>query len=467
MRHLPADELHVRERERGLQHNEGAATDAGRPEANVCSTGPVNDCLPRLTERIEMSTSHQPPVRWRYRLGGLLTAALVSAAIAACGSSSSTSSSSTAKSGSATPSSSKAPFNILFISGLSGPLAVYGHNALEGIQAAAAVLNQSGGIDGHKVVVSSKDDASTPANAVTEEESALSSGTKPNVVINGVDGDEGLATTPALNAAHIIGMNITQDPTYIDPSKDPYEYTTNPSYPTETGEMAQNIAAHGVHKLAVIYVDDAAGSTEEGQLVSALKKLSISTVAQVAFGPTALDDTSEWLHAAASHPDGYALITQGQSPIVLKGRAAAGITAFTQCDTTCGANPLDKLDPPAALVNADTLNNPVAVTLPAKRTPGEKAFVAELQKLGFPNDLIVPSLEYDFVTMLAQAAKQAGSIDESTLNSALQHVSLSQPQSASGMAMAFTPTNHFAPSGSHPLAIFAPNDKFTGAVFHP
>jgi hypothetical protein len=69
--------------------------------------------------------------------------------------------------------------------------------------------------------------------------------------------------------------------------------------------------------------------------------------------------------------------------------------------------------------------------------------------------------------MLAQAAKQAGSIDESTLNSALQHVSLSQPQSASGMAMAFTPTNHFAPSGSHPLAIFATNDKFTGDVFHP
>jgi branched-chain amino acid transport system substrate-binding protein len=415
---------------------------------------------------------------WWRRAEGLLGLLVVGAAVVGCGSSSSSTasgsggSSSAATAGStgtagASSSGSKSPFHILFISGLSGPLAVYGANALEGIKAGAAEVNQTGGIDGHPVVVTSKDDASLPSNAVTQLESALSGGSKPDAVINGVDGDEGLATTPLLTQAKVIGMNITPNEAYINPSKNPYEFTTNPSYPNNMSQMAQSLSSHGVHKLAIIYVADETGVANTSLLVSAANKVGISTVAQVSFSPTALDMTPAWLRAAAAHPDGYALITQGQSPVALKGRAAAGITAFTQCDTTCGANPLAKLDPPAALHNTYTMNVPVSLTPPAKRTQGEQTFVAELKKLGFPNDLVVPSLEYDFVLMLAQAGKQAGSIDTSALTTGLEHVSLSPSTTGTGMGMGFTPTSHFAPLGESPLIVFPTTLRFVGDVFLP
>jgi hypothetical protein len=57
------------------------------------------------------------------------------------------------------------------------------------------------------------------------------------------------------------------------------------------------------------------------------------------------------------------------------------------------------------------LSEPIAVTQPASRTAAQQDSLAELEKLGDPNILVVPELEYDFVVMLAQAGKQANSID--------------------------------------------------------
>jgi branched-chain amino acid transport system substrate-binding protein len=407
--------------------------------------------------------------KWRRRAGIVFGLVLAAAAIAACGSSSSSTSASgsSTSSGSETSaaSSSKSPFNILYISGLSGPLSVYGANGLEGVKAAAAVVNQSGGIDGHPIVVSSKDDASQGSNAATELAAALSSGTKPNVVINGVDGDEGLATNPGLTQAKVIGMNI--DPSIVDVSKYPYEFSLNTAYPSIMTQMASTFAAHGVHKLAIVYVAADQGTQELAELTSAAKKLAIDVVSQVSYAPTALSLSPEWLRAAAAHPDAYALLTQGQGPIALKGRGAAGITAYTLCDSSCGANPLATLVPPAGLKNAYTMTDPIALTAPASRTQGQQTFVSELQKLGYPNDLVVPGLEYDFVLMLAQAGRQAGSIDAAALKSALEHSSLAKDQTALGIPEAFTSTDHTAESGANALVVFATGDRQVKDVFTP
>jgi len=67
----------------------------------------------------------------------------------------------------ATPAaSSSTPFRVLFIDGLSGGFAPIGNGNLAGMNAAVSVINSEGGILGHKVELTSKDDQASPQDAV-------------------------------------------------------------------------------------------------------------------------------------------------------------------------------------------------------------------------------------------------------------------------------------------------------------
>jgi ABC-type branched-subunit amino acid transport system substrate-binding protein len=385
------------------------------------------------------------------------------AALVGCGSSSH-SSTSAAKSSTAA----KATFNVLYITGLSGPLQVYGEDGLKGLQAAANVLNASGGILGHHIVVTSKDDDSTPANAVTELQAALSGSTKPDAVIDGLTGDEGLAMAAPLTAAHIISMNVSALPSLDNPTKYPYQFAGLPGYASEGHAVVQGLSEHGIKSVAVLYPLDANGTEELQIFQPEFKAAGITVTGSVGYPDAALNVTPEWLKAAATHPQGYVLITAGQAPVALNSRAKAGITAYTQCDTTCAANPLAKLVSHAGLVNAWTFNPPLLVTPPSQRTAAQKTFVAAITKLGFPPDLGVPSLEYDFLMALNEAATQAKSVTEATLYNAF--LNIHNPQAfASGMPIQYSATDHYPVPNSDTSVwkLFPTTDSFVDDVYLP
>jgi branched-chain amino acid transport system substrate-binding protein len=411
-----------------------------------------------------------------------LAAAVVAVGLlAGCGSSSKSSTAASGSAGSSTTaassggtstaaasSSSGGTFNVVYITGLSGPLQVYGVDGLKGIKAAAATLNASGGILGHRVVVTAKDDASTPSNAVTELNSALTSGTKPNIVIDGLTGDEGLAMAGLASQAHVIAMNLSALPNLDDVQKFPYQFAGLPSYASEGHAIAEGLTQHGIKTVNVLYPQEANGQQETSVVDPILKSSGITVVGTTGYSPTALDITPVWLRAAASHPQGYVLITAGQAPVALNSRAKAGITAYTQCDTTCAANPLSALVKHAGLVNAWTFNPPLLVTPPAQRTPAEKTFITQITKLGFPPDIGVPSLEYDFLLAVNEAAQQAKSIDETALLNALDH--LNSPQAfASGMRVQYSPTSHYPVPDTDVTVwkLFPTTDRFVGDVYLP
>jgi ABC-type branched-subunit amino acid transport system substrate-binding protein len=175
------------------------------------------------------------------------------------------------------------------------------------------------------------------------------------------------------------------------------------------------------------------------------------------------------LKAKATHADGYALvITSGQSVAAIKGRAAAGITDVTACDLSCVTPPLSPIFSRAALANVWTENNPINATPAAKRSASEQAFIAALKSEGHTVSLVVPSIEYDSMMVVAEAAKQAGSIDETAMKNALEH--LHAPQSfGSGVRFQYSPTSHYpAPDGAkNVLTAFPAAWKYADDVFTP
>jgi ABC-type branched-subunit amino acid transport system substrate-binding protein len=320
------------------------------------------------------------------------------------------------------------------------------------------------------VDVRSVDDDSTASTAATQVAAALSSATKPEVVFDGLTDPEGFAMVPALNSAHILAENTTYDPVLDSPSKYPYQFSSNPSFISEGSDPATEAAKHGVHRLALIYASEAADEAEAAATRSAAKALGIATAAHVGYNPTTLNMTPEWLAVAAAHPDGIVLITAGQSAIALKGRAAAGVTTFTLCETSCSAQPLRTLDSPAAVKNVYMEALPIATTPPNQRTTIQAEFVKQLMALGYsPGDLTGPALEGDFLLAVNAAAKLANSVDPQVLQHQLEN--FPEPQYfAMGTPMQWSATLHAAvPSGLQEKAFrfVAAGDNYVGGVFEP
>jgi len=360
-----------------------------------------------------------------------------------------------------------APFRVLYVTGLSGPLEEYGLNGLKGLKAAAAVLNEKGGILGHKVEVDAKDDESKPATAVTQLQGVLSGKDKPQLVVDGLIADEGVAMAPSLTAAGIISMNISASPTLADVKKYPWQFIGLPSYVNEGRAVVAGLRKNNIKKAAVVYPLSQQSQEELAALKQEAKAAGI-TLTTEGFAPTQLELAPTWERAAAAHPDGYVLITSGQAPAALKGRAAAGITAFTQCDTTCAPNPLRHIVSPKNLKNVWTMNPSLILTPPAQRTPAMQQFIAALGQQGMPADLGVPSLEYDLLMVTAEAARQANSTDEQKIKEALEN--LQSPQAfASGLKLRFSADSHYAVPDDDASAfkLFPADDCFTAGVYQP
>src|ERR1051326_1081620 len=121
--------------------------------------------------------------------------------VAACGSGSTSS----------TPASS-VPFNVLAIAAVSGANGASGLAFLQGMKAAAIVVNQGGGILGHKIDITTQDPQGSATTAVSMLDQSLNSppsgGGTWNFCQCGGTSDENLAENPVAGKAKLI--SITQ-----------------------------------------------------------------------------------------------------------------------------------------------------------------------------------------------------------------------------------------------------------------
>lgn len=189
----------------------------------------------------------------RLKILVVIAAALAAAvSVSACSSSSSSSSSSDASSASAASSQSASaasgsPISVGVECSCSGPFGADLTPAWQVVQAWAKSVNASGGLNGHPVSLTFKDNGSTPGTALTDAQSLISA--KVNAIIDLDILDEVWAKSASTAGIPVIGGNFSSPSYYQDPNWYPSGQTND----SITYSVAATAKKAGATNLADFY----------------------------------------------------------------------------------------------------------------------------------------------------------------------------------------------------------------------
>ena len=170
-------------------------------------------------------------------------------------------------------------------------------------RAGATVVNKSGGVDGHKVVLTVVNDGATPTTAVTKLESALASANKPDVVINADGGAEASAELPILTSAKILSFNEAPTTTSGNPKMFPYNFDMSPSTTSYAAVFSPYVKAHGGKSVGILYGSNSYDVSINKAWVAAVKKTGLKLTDSVQYNNATLTMVAELETLQASHPD--------------------------------------------------------------------------------------------------------------------------------------------------------------------
>jgi branched-chain amino acid transport system substrate-binding protein len=316
------------------------------------------------------------------------------------------------------------PFTVLAINDKSGPQGLIGVTLVDGMKAAAKVINAKGGILGHKVTITSIDDQGDTQTGLTALTSYLSSHGQPNMVTNGYVPAEQLAELPILTRNKIITIsNGDQLPDV--PSKFPYIFGTNPSTSSEMQAVVNHAKAAGVKKLVLLSENTAQGTAYATPLQKFAKADGIAT-SVIPYDDSSTDLTPELQQAKADDPDG--LVLEGVAApcgYLLSARQLVGLTNVpTWITDGCGANGAPSSFATPAQLNKVTLDAFTAGILSSHPDNAEETFIHALASEGALSKMATPgevaSLSYDGLISVYQAATQAKSLSAAAITSALE-----------------------------------------------
>jgi branched-chain amino acid transport system substrate-binding protein len=399
--------------------------------------------------------------RTRASRTSVLLLGVVVAGVTAC------SSGTTTGAGSSGGAASSAPFDVVIDTGVTGPYSANGTAAVNGLKAAADVLNATqGGILGHKVKVEVLDNQGNPNTAATQLEQRLSSGTKPDMIEPGSISTEGVVEVPIANSAKILSIGTPNDQSLDNPSKYPYEFFMSPSSVLPQQALMDYFKAHNYTTVGMIYSSDAYGASTGQATITAAKQAGI-TLDTVTYEDTDLSMTAQLQKLQADHPQALYVQGFGSPPgIILQNVYALGWKIPVIGDQTTAATPViaqnsDKPYEKGLMLQTLALNH-----YSANETTAEKNYVAALKKYGAINSpLVTTSFQYDSLMVVAQAAKQANSIATPDLVKALEN--LKQPSDPLWVTLSqyqYSVTNH-APTAPVSNWVVVPASKLTNGQF--
>ena len=373
----------------------------------------------------------------------------LAAALSACGSSSPSSSAasngaSNAASTSGTSSKSGTPFRALIVCPFSGATSVAGVAEWAGMQAAANVLNAKGGVLGHPVQIVKIDDGGSPATAVAKVSSALASGTNYNAVVGGCFDQDALAIAPLLGRMTAPDFAPLSDAS-VQPPKHASWFIGGTLTSTPEEAVAAAMKAKGITKFAI--VTGASGTLGAQELQSAAKSNGMTVTSTNIVPDTAVDATSQFQAAIASHPQAIAMTnyTPAIGPI-LSARAKLDPTIPVYGDAYVGADNLAMLTSASGLKNIYVVTFPfLAVGNPAENTPEWKAFITADRKYN-PKPLISVYADitgFDDVMAAAAGAAKAGTISGTGVDTAIGNLAnTSDVPGFVGNFSLYTPNDH-------------------------
>jgi branched-chain amino acid transport system substrate-binding protein len=365
---------------------------------------------------------------------GTIAIVVVGAMVAACSSSPTPKASSTTKS----------PYTIDAMLGLTGSLQPFGEAGVQSLKAAAAVVNKSGGILGHPVVIKSFDDQGTATTAASLVQGQLA-GTPPNAVYAGTSSTEALAMVPLTTSAKVFSFEQAAAASLDDPVKFPYNFSASANTVTGYTALGNYLKAKHITKVGILTSADAFGESENTNAVTEFNKLGIQ-YKTVTYADTAVNLTPELQQLQAYNPGALYFVAFGPSAgYVLENLHTLGWKVTTIGSPAVAATDLTTLVPAADLsgieIEAFSVEKWVA---PASRSTAFNDMINALKAQGkITIPLYVYSFTYDGLQLVAMAAKQANSIDPAKISNALEH--LKQPANPSYVSFpgeSYSPTEH-------------------------
>ena len=346
-----------------------------------------------------------------------------------------------------------APVQILVTTPISATgLVANAEMTLDAIKASVTVLNKRGGILGHLVHVTYKDDAADPTTAVTELEGAISGGQKPLAYINGGPSSTAAAVLPIAGRSKVLTFNIGPTANSSVAKTFPYNFDMSPSTPNYASAFCPYVKAHGGTSVGIIYGVDPYGSSLAAMMSAACTADGVKVVGVQSFADTAIDMTPQLLALQALNPS-YLLFEGYGSPVgyVLQDLVKIGWNVPILGDTAVAASS-NVIGAPASqgglLCTPDVAKLKVLVfnsTVYSKRAPVNlKTMITNINFYSNGHDpaSLIFGYQYDSIQLIAAAAKQANSLDPTKIAKALEHLKVGSANTGVFPNYYFTPTVH-------------------------
>lgn len=357
------------------------------------------------------------------RTSAAVLAATISVVVAACSSSTqSTSSSSTASS---------SAIKVGMIAPLTGAFAPLGQGDKQGAEIAVSQLNQSGGIDGHKVDLIIKDDKTDPAQSVIDFQALQGQGVA--AVLGSSVSDSARAVAPKAEQGQLPYISLSPVDQTVNPVQ-PYVFLVPAVTATYTTRLMQWFKAQGITKIAVGY-DNTDVYTTNGyhSTLSEASNYGVKVVDTEVFQITTTNFSTIVSHVGASGAQAFLVWATGPAPVILtKTFAGAGLASKMKLVMTPSDATTLYTQPAGSAANGVVMAAALGVIgpeLPASsiKTEIDKLAVPFAARYGGqPSEFAADA--YSGAELLFAALKQAGpGFSHAAIQAALNHLSLLTP----------------------------------------
>jgi ABC-type branched-subunit amino acid transport system substrate-binding protein len=321
---------------------------------------------------------------------------------------------------------SSAPINILMLADLSGPTKVSGQLEATAMRAAVDYYNAHGGVDGHRFHLTVTDYGGNAATAQSLAIKALSGGGASNytMVVPGTEGGAIAALTPYIARTNVLA-EVEDDGTGVcgKASSCPHEFSLWGSPSIASGADAIWFKKHGYKKVGILEEATAFTQSEVTALQSDLKRDGISYVT-ASYPFTATDVTPEMSQLQSAGVGAvYATAIVPAPGYVLDARAKLGWTVPIVFDGTASAVDLTTVVTSATDLSHTSITAPPCMlpSIPHKGMTVMDAYSPSLATTDFPCHNYGGA--WDSIVLLADAVKQAKSLNYGALTNAMEHLS--------------------------------------------
>lgn len=358
---------------------------------------------------------------------------------------------------------------------LTGPLA----SSFESLYAAGDIaldeINAAGGILGRKLVKVEVDDGGAPANQPIAVRQLIEDGV--NIVVGPVGSSQTLAALAVATPSEVIQSGYITASEGGDGATYPYHYQCGFTVASQAVKYAEYLSTRTTHKnIGVLVEDSAAGNSVLEACKVELKKAGLNLVAS-RVAPLRSPDLTPFLRDLRSN---------GAEALCAFVSNAIDVTQFFVSLDRLGWKPpvvghtgLVFASAPGAVPESARYPEVYAasykgLTYADGEQPNERvrAFVDKLLKLNLPDSSLPPAATspyYDFLHVVAHAAKATGSLDSNELKAYLDK--LTGYEGLYG-PMSFTADNHtgYGPDAAAMAQVFAePSELMTASrgLFRP